>query len=264
IKSIEDSEDEIWKNEAQKKAYLAEVLFFRAFSYRLLTTFYGDVPLVTEPVTSAKTDFVRVPKSEVYNLMKEDLIFATVNLPKPGEEEDPGRITQGAAWNMLSELYLNMGENQLAVEAASKVIDGYNYSLMTERFGTRLGNDVFGSGDVYFDLFGFGNHNLAENTEAIWVIQYEPLITGGGNNTGERGFGPAYFRTGTTPDGFPAIRGEFVNGSYTGISDTLGRSVGWFSPTNYLKYDIWQSDWDNDIRNAEHNIKRNFYFDSPD
>ena len=34
-------------------------------------------------------------------------------------------------------------------------------------------------------------------------------------------------------------------------------------PTNYLAYDIWRSDWKNDIRNAEHNIKRNFYYDSP-
>ncbi len=264
IKSIKDSNDEIWENEAQKNAFLAEAMFFRAFSYRILTTFYGDVPLVIEPITSAKADFVRDPKAKVYELMREDLIFASTNLPEPGKEKDPGRITQGAAWTMLSELYLNMGENQLAVDAASKVIEGYNYKLMTERFGTKLGNDVFGSGDVFFDLFGFGNHNLAENTEAIWVIQFEPLITGGGTNTVERAYGPAYFRLGTTPDGFPAIRGEFVNGNYTGLTDTLGRSVGWFSPTNYLKYYIWQSDWNNDIRNAEHNIKRNFYYDSPD
>ncbi len=263
IKSIEESSDEIWESEAQKNALMAEAMFFRAFSYRILTTFYGDVPLVKEPVNSAKTDFVRAPKEEVYDLMKDDLLFGTVNLPEPGEEKAPGRITQGAAWTILSELYITMGENQLAVDAASQVIDGYNYQLMTQRFGTKLGNDIFGSGDVYFDLFGFGNHNLTENTEAIWVIQIEPLITGGGTNTGERAWGPAYFRLGNTPDGFPGIRGEFVNGIYTGYSDTLGRSVGWFCPTNYLKYDIWQSDWDNDIRNAEHNIKRNFYYDNP-
>lgn len=264
IKSINDADEEIWKSETQKNELLAEAMFFRAFSYRILTTLYGDVPLVTEPIAGAKVDFVRAPKSEVYKLMSDDLKFAAANLPEPGEESKPGRITQGAAWTLLSELYIYMGENQLAVDAASKVIDGYNYKLMTERFGTRLGNDVFGSGDVYFDLFGYGNHNLNENTEAIWVIQFEPLITGGGNNTGERAYGPAYWRTGTTPDGYTAFRGEFVNGSYTGYSDTLGRSVGWFSPTNYMKYDIWKSDWDNDIRNAEHNMKRNFYFDSPE
>lgn len=264
IKSIETSSDEIWENEAQKNALLAEAKFFRAFSYRLLTYLYGDVPLITEPVTTAKADFIRNPKAEVLSQMKEDLLFAVSNLPEPGNEKASGRITQGAAWHMLSELYITMGENQLAVEAASKVIDGFNYKLMTQRFGTKLGKDILGSGDVYFDLFGYGNHNLSENTEAIWVIQVEPLITGGGNNTGERAWGPAYFRIGNTPDGFKAILGEFVNGVYTTYSDTLGRSVGWFSPTNYLKYDIWKSDWDNDMRNAEHNIKRNFYYDNPE
>ena len=264
IKSIETSSDEIWENEAQKNALLAEVKFFRAFSYRLLTYLYGDVPLITEPVTTAKADFVRNPISEVFSQMKEDLLFAVSNLPAPGNEKASGRITQGAAWHMLSELYIRTGENQLAVDAASKVIDGFNYKLMTQRFGTKLGKDILGSGDVYFDLFGYGNHNLSENTEAIWVVQVEPLITGGGNNTGERAWGPAYFRIGNTPDGFKAILGEFVNGVYTTYSDTLGRSVGWFSPTNYLKYDIWKSDWDNDIRNAEHNIKRNFYYDNPE
>jgi hypothetical protein len=34
-------------------------------------------------------------------------------------------------------------------------------------------------------------------------------------------------------------------------------------PTNYLAYQIWEGNWNNDIRNAEHNIKRNFYYDSP-
>ena len=30
---------------------------------------------------------------------------------------------------------------------------------------------------------------------------------------------------GNTPDGYKAFRGEFVNGAYTGYTDTLGRPV---------------------------------------
>jgi hypothetical protein len=134
---------------------------------------------------------------------------------------------------------------------------------MTDRFGDRQ-NVVFGTGDVYYDLFAFGNQTLGINTEAIWVIQVEPPpTTGGGSVEGNRTFGPAYFRLGNTPDGFKAFRGEFVNGAYTGYSDTLGRPVSWVHPTNYTAYDIWRSDWNNDIRNAKHNIKRDFYYDSP-
>jgi len=263
IRGINAANSIIWTDDNQKNAYLAEARFFRAFAYRILTTYYGDVPLVDTVVTSAKVDFVRAPKADVYSFMENDLSFAAAHLPVPGSEEAPGRVTQGAAWDLLSELYINEAKYQLAIDAASKVIDGYHYALMKSRFGTRLGHDVFGSGDVYFDLFGYGNQNLAENTEAIWVIQYEPLIVGGSTNAGERVFGPAYFRMGNTPDGFAAFRGELVNGIYTGYSDTLGRPVGWMRPTNYLSYNIWQSDWNNDIRNAEHNIKRNFYYDNP-
>ena len=263
IEGIENADPVIWTNPAQKDAYLAEGRFFRAFAYRTLVSFYGDVPLVTEVIRSAKTDFVRTPKAEIYKLMEEDLIFGTTKLPAPGAEEAPGRITQGAAWHMLSECYLNQGKNQLAADAASEVIDGYSYALMTERFGDRQ-NVVFGAGDPYYDLFAFGNQTLGTNTEAIWVVQVEPPPTiGGGAVEGNRTFGPAYFRLGNTPDGKPAFRGELVAGKYTGYSDTLGRPVAWVHPTNYTAYDIWKSDWNNDVRNAKYNIKRDFYYDNP-
>ncbi len=262
IEGINNADVTIWSSEAQKNAYLGEAMFFRAFAYRILVSTYGDVPLVTGVIKSAKTDFVRTPKAEVYKQMEDDLIFGTTNLPEPGKEEAPGRITQGAAWHILSELYLTEGKNQLAVDAATKVITGYKYALMTQRFGDRQ-NVVFGKGDVYYDLFAYGNQSLAINTEAIWVIQVEPLITGGGSVEGNRSFGPAYFRIGNTPDGKVAFRGQLVDGKYTGYSDTLGRPVSWIHPTNYAAYDIWRSDWNNDIRNAKYNIKRNFYYDSP-
>lgn len=264
IAGINASDPSIWTNDAQRNAYLAEAMFFRAFAYRILVSFYGDVPLVSEVIKSAKADFVRAPKADIYKLMEDDLTFAAANLPVPGDEEAPGRITQGAAGHMLSELYLTEAKYDLARDAATQVIDGYHYALMTSRFGTRLGDDVFGSGDVYFDLFGYGNQNLPENTETIWAVQIEPLVTGGGSVEGDRTFGPAYFRMGNTPDGFKAFRGEFVNGAYTGYSDTLGRPVSWVHPTDYAAYDIWSSDWNNDIRNAKHSIKRDFYYDNPE
>ncbi len=261
IESINAADAEIWTNDTQKNAYLAEAMFFRAYAYRILVSYYGDVPLVTEAINTVKTDFVRAPKAEIYKLMEEDLTFAAANLPKRGKEEAPGRITQAAALHLISELYINEAKYQLAVDAASKVIDGGDYALMTERFGSTV--DVFGSGDVYLDLFAYNNQNLAENKEAIWVIQFEPLITGGSAFPGERAWGPAYFRMGNTPDGFPAFRGELYNGAYTGYSDTLGRPVSWIHPTNYTAYDIWRGDWNNDIRNAKHMIKRDFYYDNP-
>lgn len=261
IESINNADETIWSDDAQKQAYLAEAMFFRAYAYRIMVAMFGDIPLVTEVINSAKADFTRDPKATIYSQMETDFKFAAENLPLPGEEEAPGRVTQGAAWHYLAELYITIGEYQKAVDAATKVISGYDYALMTERFGSTV--DVFGTGDVYLDLFAYGNQNLSENKEAIWVVQFEPLVTGGDQWVGERAFGPAYFRMGNTPDGFKAFRGELVNGVYTGYSDTLGRPVSWIRPTYYATNLIWESDWNNDIRNAKHNIKRDFYYDNP-
>ena len=264
INAIEKSDDAIWINPGEKEALLGEAMFFRAFAYRILVVCFGDVPLVVEAIDYPKTDFVRAPKAEIYSLMESDLNYAVRYLPVRGSEKAPGRITQGAAWHLLTETYLIQSKYQDAVTAATHVIDDYGYALMTRRFGTKLGSDIFGSGDPYFDLFGYGNHNLSENTEGIWVIQVAPGVAGGGDYPGERMFGPAYYRVGNTPDGFPASRGEFVEGVYTSYSDTLGQPVAWNRPTNYVCYEIWGGgNWDVDQRNAEHNIKRSFYFDNP-
>lgn len=263
INRVESTDIKVWTSESQKKAVIAEAKFFRAFAYRNLVTIWGDVPIVKDVIDFVKIDFVRNPKAEVYALIEEDLVYAAENLVKPGKEEAPGRITQGAAWHLLSEIYLAQSKFQLAADAASHVINDYGYALMTKRFGSKLGKDIFGSGDPYYDLFQKDNHNLAENTEDIWVLQVEPNIPGGGSFDGERMYGCAYFRMGNTPDGKTAIRGELYNGSYTGYSDTLGRPVAWSRPTSYIAYTIWQSDWSNDMRNAKHNIKRDFYFDNP-
>lgn len=250
--------------EAGKNKYVAEAKFFRAFAYRYLVSTYGDIPLITEPINSVKADFIRNPVSEIHALMEEDFKFATEHLPKPGEENAPGRITQGPAWHYLAETYLEQGRPELALQATNQVIDGYNYDLMESRFGTKLGNDVFGSGDVFHDLFGYGNHNLSENKEAMWVIQVEPFIIGGGQIQSAYIFGPRYFDLGLAPDGKKAILGEMYNGMYTGYSDTLGRPTANVRGTNLVYYYIWEDNWDNDIRNAEHNLKRNFYFDNPE
>lgn len=250
--------------EAGKNLYIAEAKFFRAFAYRYMVSTYGDIPLITEPVTSAKADFVRNPVADIHNLIVEDLKFATQWLPEPGAEAAPGRITQGPAWHYLAETYLEQGKPELAVEAATYVIDNYKYALMTNRFGTRLENDIFGSGDVFYDLFGFGNHNLANNTEAMWVIQSEPNMTGGGQIASAYIFGPRYFDIGLTPDGKQAILGTMYNGKYTGFYDTLSRPTANCRGTSFVYYTMWQSDWNNDIRNAKHNIKRDFYYDNPE
>jgi len=248
-----------WNSEKEKMLIIAEARFFRAFAYRMLANLFGGVPIIESEITAPKTDFVRSSRDEVYQFAKEDLTYAAANLPEPDTENAPGRITKGAANHLLAEINISLGNWQEAIDAASEVINHPSYTLMTNRFGARTGVE----GDVFWDLFQRGNQNRTSgNTEAIWVVQIEWSTKGGGDvNSGgeqhgytvERGCGARYFDI-KDPDGASG----FV------LSDELGRGVGWLTPTYYVQQTIWQTDWDNDIRNASHNIKRQYYYNNPE
>lgn len=87
--------------------------------------------------------------------------------------------------------------------------------------------------------------------EAIWVAQFAAnLSDGGGKNNGPRRHGPRYYSLGNDPAGYTCILGELIDGKYTGYTDTLSRPVSWSRPTYYVTNKVWESDWNNDIRNA--------------
>jgi hypothetical protein len=242
----------------QKIQIEAEAKFFRAFSYRSLAYLYGGVPLVIEAVESPRFDFTRASKTAVLEQVVEDLKFATANLLSKTQAR-PGEIHKLVANHLLSEVYLALGQHQNAVNAASIVIDDPDTDLMTARFGRRVSVTP---GDVYWDLFQRGNQNLTTNKEAIWVIQFETDLPGGGATTTSRIGVPLYERHVA-----PSVRDITINGrapfswpigDYTG-----GRGIGWAISTRFFSNTIWQSDWSNDIRNANHNFVREFRATNP-
>lgn len=253
IDGINKLDEKLWINDAQKMGYLAEAKFFRAWAYRIAVTLWGDVPLITEVIQTAKTDFVRAPKADIYKQIEDDLLFATKNLPDRGKEKGPGRLTKAAAFELLTEVYLAQSKFQLAVNTSSEIIDNLGYALMTKRFGAQY--DVFGTGDVYYDLFRYENQNAPENTETIWAVQFEPNVIGGDEHPWSNIYSPRLSRLGNAPDGKPAYNPLY--------QDTLGVGVARSRGTNLVFYTVWNGNWDNDIRNAEHNIRRHFYYSNP-
>ncbi|MFD3001992.1 RagB/SusD family nutrient uptake outer membrane protein [Pontibacter toksunensis] len=239
-------------SEAETQDIVSQARFFRGFAYNVLVTLYGGVPLVLEEVTSPKVDFVRASKEEVLNQVVEDLTFAAENLPSIDQVVD-GRVSNLVAYHYLGEAYLALGQPADAIEATSKVIDDPNTALMQSRFGTRSDENL---GDVYWDLFRRGNQNRSSgNTEALWVIQFELDIQGGGIVSG--GMGGSYLaeRHFAPLLRFPPFNSWPV-GDYTG-----GRGIGWGIPTDYYENAIWgenvtNPDFVNDIRNANHNFVR--------
>ncbi|MGQ1889182.1 RagB/SusD family nutrient uptake outer membrane protein [Thermophagus sp. OGC60D27] len=245
----------------QQKEVEAIARFFRGLSYRTLAYLYGGVPIVIDEVKSPKTDYVRETKENTLKQAIDDVLFAAENLPDITEVRD-GEVSSPAAYHLLSELYISAGLYTEAIDAASEVIDNPALELMQTRFGSRATETP---GDVYWDLFRMNNQNRsAGNTEAIWVIQYETDLPGGasssaslkngGNFLMERHHGP-FVRDlkidGENPFSWPI-------GDYTG-----GRGIGWAISTQYFSNTIWESDFDNDIRNANHNFVREFVATNP-
>jgi hypothetical protein len=245
--------------QAEKTKVQAEARFFRGYMLKMLANLYGEVPIVLDELTSPKRDYVRATRDEVYLQSAADLKFASENLPQLNQTDD-SRVSNLAAYHLLSEVYLSLKKWQDAVQAASAVIDHPNTGLMTKRFGTMKAHPTLG-GDVYWDLFRKGNQNRsAGNTEAIWVIQFEFNVLGGFNGFDlERCIIPRLWQA--------KIRNN--NGSVQPIvpypnTFYYGRGSGFMSPSTYLYNEIWRkSGYELDIRNSEHNIVRDFKVNNP-
>lgn len=255
--------------EETRTLFTAKARFFRGLAYRTLAYLYGGVPITLEEVSAPKTDFVRATKEETLAQALDDVKYAAEHLPDIAAVKD-GEVSSAAACHLLAELYLATGDNREAVDAASRVIGNPALALMKERFGSRATETP---GDVYWDLFRLNNQNRgAGNTEGVWVIQFETNLPGGGSSTADLKLDGNYMlerhcapmvrdvklrteQNGVIKDYSPFL---WPVGDYTG-----GRGIGWGITTEHYSHTIWQSDFDNDIRNANHNFVRRFAVNNP-
>ncbi len=236
-----------------KSAIDAEAKFFRAYAYNNLATLFGKVPLVTAPLTAPKTNFTRASLDEVNNLIVSDLTYASTNLSdlnagtsKLNAQGKPvGRANKYMAMQLLAEVYLRMGKNDLAEQQAQAIITSGKFSLIKARYGVRAG----GTGDYYSDMFVYGNERRAQgNSEAIWVLEQEnPSSVVGGNTDNaqqRRVWGAAYYN----------IAGMT-------ICDSLGgRSIARLRLSNWVLYGLYPN---GDMRNSQYSIKRRYYYNDP-
>lgn len=243
--------------EDQKKLIKAEALFFRGFMYKILANLYGGVPIILDETTKPKRDFVRSSRKDVYEQCVADLKFSMDNLPDISTVED-SRISNLVAAHLLSEVYISLENWDEAIKVASKVIDHPDTHLMTERFGTRKDEP----GDVYWDLFRQGNQNRSTgNTEALWVLQYEYLTSGGWNGgcLDERLLIPRLWQA-----KIRNVDGKLVPLIPQPNTYYYGRGSGFIRPSYYFYEQVWEkSGYNEDIRNSEYNIVRDFVVNNP-
>jgi starch-binding outer membrane protein, SusD/RagB family len=103
-----------------------EAKFLRAWAYFELVSQWGDVPVYTEPVSSATGFKGKTPAAEVYNLIVTDLTEAAAGLPATYGSTDNGRATSGAATALLGRVLIQKGDYTAAKTALLTLIGKYS------------------------------------------------------------------------------------------------------------------------------------------
>jgi hypothetical protein len=96
--------------ESLKSRLIGEAKFLRAYYYFYAVQFWGEVPLVVHNVDGSGT--TRVAIDDVYAQIVSDLESAATNLPLAANYStaDKGRASKGAAYALLSKVYLVWGQ----------------------------------------------------------------------------------------------------------------------------------------------------------
>lgn len=155
-----------------KNEIIAQARFLRAYYYFELVKWFGDVPLAVDKRIQFGEQFgiPRAPKSEVYALIEEDLMFASANLP--ATQAVNGRITSGAAQALLGKAYLYQEKFAEAASAFEPVINGpysllEDYQLMFEPEGENNSESIFEVQYTDQEGAGFGCLQCSEGNVAV-------------------------------------------------------------------------------------------------
>jgi len=142
-------------DESLKNRILGEAYFLRANYYFILVRLFGDVPLITEPVTAEDNlRPARTPKEQVYELIINDLKQAVSLLPAASTYSgvDVGRASKGAAAGLLAKVYLTL----------NNYTDALSYCQQVDALGYELNAD-------YADNF---NPSTKNSKESLFEVQY--------------------------------------------------------------------------------------------
>lgn len=149
--------------DADKKTFIAEAKFVRAFCYFYLTNLYGDLPLHLATDYRINGTAARSTQADVYAQIINDLKDAEAGMTVPGAGDTRILPNADVASALLARVYLYTNKYADAIAETDKLIGNTSrYQLLNDL------NSVF----------------LAESKEAIWQLQ--PVIPG--NNTNEGAF----------------------------------------------------------------------------
>ena len=138
-----------------KEQVKAQMQFLRALYYYNMVQLWGDVPLVTRPLTTDESyKVLRSPAAEVYTQIIQDLQYAADKLPLATAVTAPGRASKGAAQTLLAKVYLIQNDKGAAAQVLQEVVSSNQYALLPQ----------------YASLWEVNNKNTKES---VFEIQYK-------------------------------------------------------------------------------------------
>ena len=151
-----------------KERFAAEAYFYRAYNYWMLTSYFGDVPYITDVLSVDSPDVYRGrdKRSDIIDAITKDLEDHYRALPEYIEagSDEFGRVSQTAALALLSRIYLYNERWADAVDAAERAMASTYYTLYTT-----------GNPDVdYKNLFNYTGRasRNANNHETLLAFVY--------------------------------------------------------------------------------------------
>lgn len=113
-------------DETLRKRFIAEARVLRAFTYYELAHYFGAVPLLKKSYTDPEeTAVAPSPAAEVIQFAIDEIKAVETDLPASysgGAPNQTGRITNGAAWAILTRIQLEYGKYDDAAASAQKVM----------------------------------------------------------------------------------------------------------------------------------------------
>lgn len=173
LSQIDDAVTNKGLDESFGKRIEGELKFLRAFFYFTATRFWGDVPLIVEPLGSGLEafDIVRSPQSDVFELIRADLETAVNNLPETYENNDRGRATRDAARMLLAKVYLWNKDYAKAEEQLRAIVSSGKFSLLSD-YSTVFSPDNKFNSELIFEI-GFKEGEEGESSNFIY--QFAPV-----------------------------------------------------------------------------------------
>lgn len=158
----------------------AEARIIRAWAYYHLTFMFGDVPLITKPLSPSEYKTPRTPKEEIVSFLLQEFEESAQFVPWKSTER--GRIGKGVALGLKARTALHAGLYDVAAEAAREVITSSQFSL-NPRFQdlfVRSKQLVNAGSEIMFEFFRSAQSPLD-------IRNYVPLGQGSRNLGGQSG-----------------------------------------------------------------------------